>query len=76
MKIIRYRQAFPAACLASRIESTVHDQFYGDRSASVRDQFGNRWSIATHKEDLSKEEIAKRMDEAMKQQQYQNRNRQ
>jgi PhnB protein len=42
----------------------------------MRDQFGNRWWIATHKEDLSKEEIAKRMDEAMKQQQYQNRNRQ
>ena len=52
------------------------DQFYGDRSAGVKDQFGNRWWIATHKEDLSKEEIAKRMDEAMKQQQYQNRNRQ
>ena len=42
------------------------DQFYGDRSAGVRDQFGNRWWIATHKEDLSKEEIARRMDDAMK----------
>ncbi|CAN5371059.1 hypothetical protein BH18THE2_BH18THE2_33350 [soil metagenome] len=41
------------------------DQFYGDRSAGVKDQFGNRWWIATHKEDLSKEEIAKRMDDAM-----------
>jgi PhnB protein len=52
------------------------DQFYNDRSAGVRDQFGNRRWIATHEEDLSKEEIAKRMDEAMKQQQHQNRNRQ
>ena len=42
------------------------DQFYGDRSAGVKDQFGNRWWIATHKEDLSKEEIARRMDDAMK----------
>jgi PhnB protein len=42
------------------------DQFYGDRSAGVKDQFGNRWWIATHKEDLSKEEIAKRMNDAMK----------
>ena len=50
------------------------DQFYGDRSAGVRDQFGNRWWIATHEEDLSKEEIAKRMDEAKKQQQHQNQN--
>jgi PhnB protein len=32
----------------------------------VTDQFGNRWWIATHKEDLSKEEIAKRMDDSMK----------
>jgi PhnB protein len=30
------------------------DQFYGDRSAGGKDQFGNRWWIATHKEDLSK----------------------
>lgn len=44
------------------------DQFYGDRSAGVKDQFGNQWWIATHKEDLSKEEITKRMDEHMKKQ--------
>jgi PhnB protein len=44
------------------------DQFYGDRSAGVRDPFGNQWWIATHKEDLSKEEITKRMDDHMKKQ--------
>lgn len=44
------------------------DQFYGDRSAGVRDPFGNQWGIATHKEDLSKEEITKRMDDHMKKQ--------
>ncbi|MGH9987951.1 MAG: VOC family protein [Nitrososphaeraceae archaeon] len=42
------------------------DQFYGDRSASIKDQFGNHWYIATHIEDLSKEELTKRMDEYMK----------
>jgi PhnB protein len=42
------------------------DQFYGDRSASIKDQFGNIWYIATHIEDLSKEELTKRMDEYMK----------
>jgi PhnB protein len=42
------------------------DQFYGDRSAGVKDQSGNKWWIATHKEDLSKEEIIKRMDDALK----------
>ena len=42
------------------------DQFYGDRSAGIKDQFGNLWYIATHIEDLSKEELTKRMDEYMK----------
>jgi PhnB protein len=46
------------------------DQFYGDRTADMKDQYGNRWWIATHKVDLSKEEIAKRMDEAMKQEHH------
>ena len=36
------------------------DQFYGDRNASVQDPSGNRWWIATHKEDVSPEELAKR----------------
>lgn len=36
------------------------DQFYGDRSASVKDPFGNVWGIATHIEDVSEEEIQKR----------------
>lgn len=37
------------------------DQFYGDRSAGVRDQFGNQWFIATHIEDVSEEEMKRRM---------------
>jgi len=36
------------------------DMFYGDRRATVKDPFGNIWQIATHKEDLSLEEIRKR----------------
>jgi PhnB protein len=44
------------------------DQFYGDRSAGVKDPFGNHWWIATHKEDLTKEEITKRKDDHMKKQ--------
>jgi hypothetical protein len=34
----------------------------------VNDRFGNKRWIATHKEDLSKEEVTKRMEDAMKQQ--------
>jgi PhnB protein len=43
------------------------DQFYGDRSASVVDPFGHRWSISTHKEDLSMEEMQRRFREFMAQ---------
>ncbi len=43
------------------------DQFYGDRSAGVKDSSGNHWWIATHKEDVSPEELKKRAQAAMKQ---------
>lgn len=36
------------------------DQFYGDRNAGVRDAAGNTWWLATHIEDVSSEEIARR----------------
>jgi PhnB protein len=39
----------------------VKDQFYGDRSGSIIDPFGHMWSIATHVEDVSPEEMQKRM---------------
>jgi uncharacterized glyoxalase superfamily protein PhnB len=58
-----YRRALEAGA-TSIMQPT--DQFYGDRSANIKDQFGNHWYIATHIEDLSKEELSKRMDEYMK----------
>jgi len=45
------------------------DQIYGDRSGGVMDPVGNHWFIATHKEDLSKDELNKRAEEYIKQQQ-------
>ena len=36
------------------------DQFYGERSGSVRDPFGHRWSIGHHIEDVSAEEMQRR----------------
>lgn len=39
----------------------VQDQFYGDRSGTLSDPFGHLWTLATHMEDLSSEEIGKRM---------------
>ena len=39
----------------------VEDQFYGDRTGGIEDPFGHVWSIATHVEDVSDEEIRRRM---------------
>ncbi|MEW6543104.1 MAG: VOC family protein [Nitrospirota bacterium] len=38
----------------------VADMFWGDRCGTFTDPFGHKWSLATHKEDLSQEEIQKR----------------
>ena len=38
----------------------VKDQFYGDRTGEIEDPFGHKWYIATHKEDLTMEEVRKR----------------
>jgi PhnB protein len=43
----------------------VADQFWGDRFGTVTDPFGHVWSIATHVEDLTPEEIAERGKAAM-----------
>lgn len=47
------------------------DQFYGDRNAGVVDPFGNQWWFATHIEDMSDEELAKRAQAQMKQPSHQ-----
>jgi PhnB protein len=39
----------------------VEDKFYGDRGGEFEDPFGHRWSVATHIEDLSPEEMQRRM---------------
>jgi PhnB protein len=39
----------------------LQDQFYGDRSGTLRDPFGHVWTVATHKEDVSPEEMEKRV---------------
>ena len=42
------------------------DQFWGDRSGTLTDPAGYRWTIATHKEDLTREEMNQRQEEFMK----------
>jgi PhnB protein len=43
----------------------VEDQFWGDRYGVVADPFGHQWQIATHKEDLTPEEIRERSEKAL-----------
>lgn len=52
-----YKRALGAGATSLREPA---DQFYGDRSAGVKDPSGNRWWIATHQEDLSSEELERR----------------
>jgi len=42
------------------------DQFWGDRTGAITDPFGYTWTIATRKEDLTGDEVDKRMDAFMK----------
>lgn len=39
----------------------VADQFYGDRSGTLRDPFGHVWTISTHIEDVAQDEIERRL---------------
>ena len=43
-------------------EMAVADMFWGDRYGKLLDPFGHKWSIATHKEDVSPEECMRRME--------------
>jgi PhnB protein len=58
--------AFAKALAAGGKETRpVKDQFYGDRSGTLEDPFGHTWTIATHVEDVSPEEMARRAEKQM-----------
>jgi PhnB protein len=59
-----YQRALQAGATST---SEPADQFYGDRSAGIKDPVGNQWWIATHKEDVPLEEIARRAEAFMQQ---------
>jgi PhnB protein len=59
----QFKQALDAGATEVR---PVADQFYGDRSGTLKDPFGHSWHLSTHKEDVSMDEMARRMA-AMKQ---------
>ena len=43
-----------------KVERAVADQFYGDRTGTLIDPFGHKWSISTHVEDVTEEEMERR----------------
>ena len=61
-------QAKIALAAGAKVERPVQDQFYGDRSGTFLDPFGHKWTIGTHKEDLSPQEMQKRSEAFMKKQ--------
>jgi PhnB protein len=60
-----FNQAIAAGATVMR---PVKDQFYGDRSGTLVDPFGHVWTVATHKEDLSLDEVRQRSEAFLKQQ--------
>ena len=55
-------KTYPQAIAAGGVElKALQDQFYGDRSGTLKDPFGHVWTVATHKEDVTPEEMDKRM---------------
>jgi len=59
----RFDRAIAAGATVLR---PLKDQFYGDRSGTLADPFGHSWTIATHVEDVSPEEIQSRFASTMK----------
>ena len=54
-----------AIAAGAKEQRPLQDQFYGDRSGTLIDPFGHVWTIATHIEDVSPEEIDKRFKKMM-----------
>jgi PhnB protein len=55
-----------AVAAGAKVLKPLQDQFYGDRSGTVTDPFGHQWTISTHIEDVSNDEMAARLEKAMK----------
>jgi len=54
----RFKQAVEAGAIVKR---PVQNQFYGDRSGTVEDPFGHIWTLSTHVEDVSAEQMKERL---------------
>jgi PhnB protein len=54
-----------AVAAGAKEQQAPQDMFWGDRYGKVADPFGHEWQLATHKEDVSPEEVGKRAQAAM-----------
>lgn len=52
-----------ANAAGATVEQPPTDMFWGDRYGKIRDPFGHQWSVATHREDVTPREMARRMAE-------------
>jgi PhnB protein len=52
-----------AVTAGAKVVKALEDQFYGDRNGTITDPFGHVWTLSTHKEDVSMEEMKRRMSE-------------
>jgi PhnB protein len=50
-----------AIAAGGRQDKPLQNQFYGDRSGTIIDPFGHKWTVATHVEDVSPEEMNRRL---------------
>ena len=55
-----------AVAAGAKMLRPVQNQFYGDRTGTLEDPYGHMWTLATHVEDLSHQEIMLRAQTAMK----------
>jgi PhnB protein len=54
-----------AVAAGAKVTRPLEDKFYGDRMGSLEDPYGHQWHLGTHTEDVSPEEMGKRMKKMM-----------
>jgi PhnB protein len=52
-----------AVSAGATVVQPIEDRFYGDRAGQILDPWGHRWNVATHVEDVSPEEMQRRLAE-------------
>ena len=50
-----------AISMGAKVKKAMADQFYGDRNGTLEDPWGHKWTISTHVEDVTPEEMERRM---------------